>query len=119
MVTAVVNGRLEVLRVHIEPALLETPDREMLQDLVVAAVNEALRAARAIDRRGDAEGDRRPAHPRAGLTAMAQTPSMSRLIEQLTQAARHRREDRRRGSRSTSCAASATTPRRSPRRCSR
>ena len=48
MVTAVVNGRLEVVRVHIEPALLETPDREMLQDLVVAAVNEALRAVRAV-----------------------------------------------------------------------
>jgi DNA-binding YbaB/EbfC family protein len=48
MVTAVANGRLEIVRVHIEPALLETPDREMLQDLVVAAVNEALRAARAI-----------------------------------------------------------------------
>jgi DNA-binding YbaB/EbfC family protein len=48
MVTAVVNGRLEVLRVHIDPSLLETPDRDMLQDLVVAAVNEALRAARAL-----------------------------------------------------------------------
>ncbi len=48
MVTAVANGRLEILRVHIEPSLLESPDREMLQDLVVAAVNEALRAARAL-----------------------------------------------------------------------
>jgi nucleoid-associated protein EbfC len=48
MVTAVANGRMEIVRVHIEPSLLETPDREMLQDLVVAAANEALRAARAI-----------------------------------------------------------------------
>ena len=48
MVTAVVNGRLEVLRVHIEPSLLESPDREMLQDLVMAAVNDALRSARAL-----------------------------------------------------------------------
>ena len=48
MVTVLVNGRLEVLRVHIEPALLEAPDREMLQDLVVAAVNEALRSARVL-----------------------------------------------------------------------
>ncbi len=48
MVTAVVNGRLEVLRVHIEPSLLESPDRQMLQDLVVAAVNDGLRAARAL-----------------------------------------------------------------------
>jgi DNA-binding YbaB/EbfC family protein len=49
MVTAVVNGRMELLRVEIDPSLLEkTPDRTMLQDLVVAAVNEALRAARAL-----------------------------------------------------------------------
>jgi len=48
MVTAVVNGRLEVLRVGIDSSLLETPDREMLQDLVVAAVNDALRAVRAL-----------------------------------------------------------------------
>ena len=48
MVTALVNGRLEVLRVQIDPSLLESPDREMLQDLVVAAVNDALRSARAL-----------------------------------------------------------------------
>ncbi len=45
MVTAVVNGRLEVTAVHIDPSLLERPDREMLQDLVVAAVNAGIRAA--------------------------------------------------------------------------
>ena len=48
MVTAVANGRMEIVRVHIEPSLLESPDREMLQDLVVAAVNDALRAVRAL-----------------------------------------------------------------------
>jgi hypothetical protein len=46
MVTAVVNGRFELVSIRIEPALLEKPDVEMLQDLVVAAVNEAIRAAR-------------------------------------------------------------------------
>jgi DNA-binding YbaB/EbfC family protein len=45
MVTAVVNGKLELLRLRIDPALLREPDVEMLQDLVVAAVNEAVRAA--------------------------------------------------------------------------
>lgn len=45
MVTAVVNGKLEVVRVKIEPSLLEKPDVEMLQDLVAAAVNEGIRAA--------------------------------------------------------------------------
>jgi len=45
MVTAKVNGRLEVLEVRLDPTLLEKPDREMLQDLVVAAVNDAVRRA--------------------------------------------------------------------------
>ena len=45
MVTAVVNGRLEVVSIRIDPTLLEKPDHEMLQDLVVAAVNGGIRAA--------------------------------------------------------------------------
>jgi DNA-binding YbaB/EbfC family protein len=45
MVTAIVNGKLEVVRVKIEPALIEGRDVEMLQDLVTAAVNEAIRSA--------------------------------------------------------------------------
>ena len=48
MVTAVVNGKFEVVKLRIEKSLLEQPDVEMLQDLVVAAVNEALRAARRL-----------------------------------------------------------------------
>ena len=46
MVTAVVNGKFEVVSIRIEPSLLERPDADMLQDLIVAAVNEAVRAAR-------------------------------------------------------------------------
>ena len=42
MVTAVINGKLELVQIRIEPSLLESPDVEMLQDLVVAAVNEAM-----------------------------------------------------------------------------
>jgi DNA-binding YbaB/EbfC family protein len=45
MVKATVNGRLEVLRVHIEPAVLQGGDVQMLEDLIVAAVNQGLRAA--------------------------------------------------------------------------
>ena len=67
MVTAVVNGRLEVLRVHIDPSLLESPDREMLQDLVVAAVNDAHPGGADADRRRDAEGHRGLADPGARL----------------------------------------------------
>lgn len=45
MVTATVNGRLEVMAIRIDPTVLEQPDREMLQDLIVAAINAAIRAA--------------------------------------------------------------------------
>ena len=48
LVTAVVNGKLEVLSVEIDPSLLQSPDQEMLQDLVVAAVNEGIRAAQRL-----------------------------------------------------------------------
>jgi DNA-binding YbaB/EbfC family protein len=42
MVTAVATGGLRVLEVRIEPGLLESGDRDMIQDLVAAAVNAAL-----------------------------------------------------------------------------
>jgi len=45
MVTAVVNGRFEVLSLKIEKDVVTPDDIEMLQDLVMAAVNEGLRKA--------------------------------------------------------------------------
>jgi DNA-binding YbaB/EbfC family protein len=45
MVTATVNGRLELVRLRIEPSVLQGGDVEMLQDLVIAAVNQAVRGA--------------------------------------------------------------------------
>lgn len=48
MVKATVSGALQVLGVEIEPTLLGAGDREMLQDLVAAAVNAALRNAQAV-----------------------------------------------------------------------
>lgn len=43
MVTAKVNGRNELLELKIEPEVVDKNDIGMLQDLVVAAVNEAHR----------------------------------------------------------------------------
>ena len=43
MVAVVVNGKQEVLSIKIEPEVIDAQDKEMLQDLVVAAVNEGLR----------------------------------------------------------------------------
>ena len=45
MVKAVVNGKHTVLSVEINPEAVDPEDVEMLQDLVVAAVNEAMRKA--------------------------------------------------------------------------
>jgi len=46
MVTARVSGRQELLALVIDPKALEGGDVEMLQDLILAAVNEALRIAK-------------------------------------------------------------------------
>jgi DNA-binding YbaB/EbfC family protein len=43
MVTVVVNGRQEILSIMIDPSVVDPNDLEMLQDLISAAVNEALR----------------------------------------------------------------------------
>ena len=43
MVTAKVNGKHEVISVTIDPAAVDPDDLEMLQDMIVAAVNEAMR----------------------------------------------------------------------------
>jgi hypothetical protein len=45
MVTATVNGKLELVDLKIEPTVLEANDADMLRDLVMAAVNEAIRRA--------------------------------------------------------------------------
>jgi nucleoid-associated protein EbfC len=46
VVTAKVNGKLELLAVRIDPKLLADGDVELLEDLVTAAVNQALTRAR-------------------------------------------------------------------------
>ena len=45
MVTAAVNGKHELLRLTIKPDAVDPDDVEMLQDMVIAAVNEAMRKA--------------------------------------------------------------------------
>ena len=45
VVCAVVNGKHEVKSLTIDPEAVDPDDVEMLQDMIVAAVNEAMRAA--------------------------------------------------------------------------
>jgi len=44
-VTAVVNGKHELVSLKIDPDAVDPEDTEMLCDMVVAAVNEAMRSA--------------------------------------------------------------------------
>ncbi len=45
MVKAEVNGKHEIVSLEINPEAVDPDDVEMLQDMVIAAVNEAMRAA--------------------------------------------------------------------------
>jgi nucleoid-associated protein EbfC len=58
MVTVKVTGALEVKEIRIDPEAIDPEDADMLQDLVLAAVNEALRSAQelAASRLGAATG---------------------------------------------------------------
>ena len=47
MVKVVMNGRQELKSIVIDKAVMESGDNEMLQDLVMTAVNEAVRIGRA------------------------------------------------------------------------
>ena len=46
MVTVVVNGRQELLSIAIEPEVINPDDQEMLQDLILAAINDGMAKAR-------------------------------------------------------------------------
>ncbi|MBQ7063884.1 MAG: YbaB/EbfC family nucleoid-associated protein [Firmicutes bacterium] len=47
-VRAVVSGKKELVEIELQPEVVDPDDIEMLQDLIVAAVNEALRNADAM-----------------------------------------------------------------------
>ena len=45
MVTVVVNGKFEILSLKIDKEVVNSEDVDMLQDLIMAAVNEGIRKA--------------------------------------------------------------------------
>lgn len=45
MVTVVVNGKFEILSMNIDKEVVNPEDLDMLQDLIMAAVNEGIRKA--------------------------------------------------------------------------
>ena len=48
MVTAVVNGQQELVSLNISPDVVDPEDVEMLEDLIVAAINEARQQAQQL-----------------------------------------------------------------------
>ncbi len=48
MVAVVVNGKQELLSIKIEPQVVDPQDVEMLQDLIVAAINDGMRKAQEL-----------------------------------------------------------------------
>ncbi len=48
MVEVTINGKLEVVDIKIEKKLMEEKDKEMLEDLILAAVNKALLKAQQL-----------------------------------------------------------------------
>ena len=58
MVTAIATGAGELKAIEINPEAVDPDDVEMLQDMVTAAVNEALRAAKELEQEvmGDIAG---------------------------------------------------------------
>ena len=58
MVTVVANGKQEIIEVRIDKQVVDPEDVEMLEDLVVAAVNQAMEKAQELanDEMGKAAG---------------------------------------------------------------
>jgi len=48
MVTVTANGKQELISINIDPEVINKDDAQMLEDLVLAACNEALRKSREL-----------------------------------------------------------------------
>jgi hypothetical protein len=48
VVTVKANGALEIVEVKIDPKAIDADDPQMLEDLVLAATNEAIRSAQSL-----------------------------------------------------------------------
>lgn len=69
MVNVNVTGKGEVISIAIEDALIAETEKDLLQDLVAAAVNDALRNARELARQ-----------EMSGLTGGVQIPGLTNLF---------------------------------------
>ena len=99
MVTVKISGELELKELRIDPEAVDPEDVEMLQDMVQAAVNEAIRSAQELAALEDERRRRRPGgpgglggpgHPRAlGRASRSRLASVV-LVRGTRQPAHHR-----------------------------
>lgn len=68
-----VNGLLEVLQCRIDPSLVEQGDREMIEDLVAAAVNQAI-----------AKGKQLHAEAMQEMTSGMQLPGLQEMLDKMS-----------------------------------
>jgi DNA-binding YbaB/EbfC family protein len=73
MVEVEVNGIMEVLKCKIDPSLLAGGDREFLEDMIVAAVNQAI-----------AKGKQLHAEAIRDLTGGISLPGLDEMMEKFT-----------------------------------
>ena len=73
MVEVEINGALEVLRCKIDPQLISQGDRELLEDLLVAATNQAVSKAKQLHAEALKE-----------LTGGLQLPGIREALEKLS-----------------------------------
>lgn len=45
VVEVIINGKKEVVKINIDPDVIDPEDKEMLEDLVMAAINDAMKKA--------------------------------------------------------------------------
>lgn len=48
MIEIVINGQQEIKEIKIEPGVIDANEKEMLEDLILAAVNEAIRQSKEL-----------------------------------------------------------------------
>lgn len=72
LVTVEATGHLKIASVRIDPSLFRSDDREMLEDLVIAAANQALEKART-----------RAAEEMSKLTGGLEIPGMQEALSKL------------------------------------
>ena len=131
MVKAKMSGDLRLLELTIDPEAIDPEDVELLQDMVLAAVNEAIRSAQELAARSSAaspDGLGAGGAGSAGPAGRCRPPgaSISAACSAADQPAGHRARElpgigqrTRSGSPSTSCAPRTTRRSRSPTRSAR